>query len=154
MTSTSAAPPIAAKDRAGRWPALPRAPLPEALAICLDLLETDPQSFERAAISWHGRFCGQVQRINIAQAGTALAALDGLRSGDRAAAAERLQMLSRRLGLDEVADTLAGWLADQREWRRLRPPGAPRSNRWTRSRKMRTRTSGLPAADAFKGEHR
>jgi hypothetical protein len=34
---------------------LPHAPLPEALAICLDIVGS--RRDERAAISWHARFC-------------------------------------------------------------------------------------------------
>lgn len=110
-----------------RWTLiLPRAPLPEALAICLDLLEHDTARFEPAAVSWHGRFCVHAPRITIVEARSALAALDDLRGADRDAAARRLRALSLRHDLDEVAETLARWLAGCKARRSRRYPSSPR----------------------------
>lgn len=117
--------PAAARVR--RWTlVLSGAPLPEALAICLDLLEHDAARFERAAVSWHGRFCAHAPRITIAEVRSALAALDDLQGPERDAAARRLQAFSLRHGLDEVADTLTRWLAGRNEQTGRRAPAASR----------------------------
>jgi len=43
---------------------LPHAPLPEALAICLDMVGSG--RYERAAISWHTRFCAYAPGLTFA----------------------------------------------------------------------------------------
>ncbi len=56
---------------------LQRVPLPEALALCL-LLVDDSQRYERAIVRWHGRFCLEVRGVGAGEAQLALAALRAL----------------------------------------------------------------------------
>jgi hypothetical protein len=88
---------------------LPHAPLPEALAICLDMVGS--RRYERAAISWHTRFCGYAPALTFSDAQAMLTALAALRGSEQAAAAAQLATLSRRYGLGDVADAGEKWLA-------------------------------------------
>jgi hypothetical protein len=89
---------------------LPHAPLPEALAICLDMVGSG--RYERAAISWHTRFCGYAPSLTFSDAQAALAALAAFPDARRvAAAAAQLAGLSRRYGLNEVAEVVDSGLA-------------------------------------------
>jgi hypothetical protein len=88
---------------------LPRAPLPEALAICLDMVGS--KRYERAAISWHTRFCSYAPELTFSDAHAVMTALAALPGSRPAAAASRLAELSRRYWLDDVADTVERWAA-------------------------------------------
>ena len=88
---------------------LPHAPLPEALAICLDMVGS--QRYERAAISWHTRFCAYAPAMTFPDAQAMMTALAALPGSDKAAAAAQLAALSRRYGLGDVADAVESWLA-------------------------------------------
>lgn len=92
-----------------------RAPLAEALAICLDLIDDDPLRLERAAVTWHGRFCAHAETTTIAGAEASLAALGGLSSPRRAEHARHLATISRSCGLGDVATVLEGWSAARPE---------------------------------------
>src|SRR5436190_7443002 len=91
--------------------ALPHAPLPEALAICLDMVGSG--RYERAAISWHTRFCAYAPDLTFSDAKAALTALAAFPDSTHAAAARQLAALSRRYGLDEVAEVVDAWLAER-----------------------------------------
>jgi len=73
---------------------LPHAPLPEALAICLDMVGS--ARYERAAISWHTRFCAYAPGLTFADAQAALTALAAFPDSSRSAAAAQLATLTRR----------------------------------------------------------
>jgi hypothetical protein len=88
---------------------LPHAPLPEALAICLDMVGS--RRYERAAISWHTRFCAYAPAMTFLDAQATMTALAALPGSDQAAAAAQLAALSRRYGLGDVADAVESWLA-------------------------------------------
>jgi hypothetical protein len=88
---------------------LPHAPLPEALAICLDMVGS--QHYERAAISWHTRFCAYAPAMTFLDAQAMMTALAALPGPDQAAAAAQLAALSRRYGLGDVAEAVESWLA-------------------------------------------
>jgi hypothetical protein len=88
---------------------LPHAPLPEALAICLDMVGS--RRYERAAISWHTRFCAYAPAITFSDAQAVMRALAALPGSDQAAAATQLAALTRRYGLGDVADAVESWLA-------------------------------------------
>jgi hypothetical protein len=90
---------------------LPHAPLPEALAICLDMVGSE--RYERAAISWHTRFCAYAPELTFSDAQALMTALAALPGSERAAAAAQLAALSRRYWLDDVADTVESWVATQ-----------------------------------------
>src|SRR3954453_3885837 len=80
---------------------LPHAPLPEALAICLDMVGS--KRYERAAISWHARFCSYAPALTFGDAQALMTALAALPGSRRAVAAAQLAALSRRYCLDDVA---------------------------------------------------
>jgi hypothetical protein len=88
---------------------LPHAPLPEALAICLDMVGST--RYERAAISWHTRFCSYAPGLTFSDAQALLTALAALPGSEQAVAAAQLAALSRRHCLDDVADTIERWSA-------------------------------------------
>lgn len=88
---------------------LPHAPLPEALAICLDMVGS--KRYERAAISWHTRFCSYAPGLTFADAQAMLTALAALPGSEPTVAAAQLAALSRRYCLGEVADTVESWSA-------------------------------------------
>jgi hypothetical protein len=88
---------------------LPHAPLPEALAICLDMVGSE--RYERAAISWHTRFCGYSPEMTFSDAQALMTALAALPGSEPAAAAVQLAELSRRYWLDDVADTVESWVS-------------------------------------------
>jgi hypothetical protein len=88
---------------------LPHAPLPEALAICLDMVGS--KGYERAAISWHTRFCSHAPGLTFSDAQALMTALAALPGPEQAAAAVRLAALSRRYCLEDVADIVERWSA-------------------------------------------
>jgi hypothetical protein len=88
---------------------LPRAPLPEALAICFDMVGS--KRYERAAISWHTRFCAYAPDLTFSDAQALMTALAALPGSEPAAAAAQLAELSRRYWLDDVADIVESWAA-------------------------------------------
>ena len=115
---------------------LPRAPLPEALAICLDLVGS--KRYERAAISWHTRFCAYAPELTFSDAQALMTALAALPGSEQAIAATQLAALSRRYGLDDVADTVESWsaarpvpFAARKRPARTRAWSTPRSHRPT-----------------------
>jgi hypothetical protein len=67
--------------------------------------------YERAAISWHTRFCSHAPALTFSDAQSMLTALAALPGSEQAMAAAQLAMLSRRYGLDDVADTVERWSA-------------------------------------------
>ncbi len=90
---------------------LPRAPLDDALRICLGYLEEEPERFEPAAVVWHARWCMHAPELTFAEAISTLEAVQALRGPSATHAAHTLQILSDRHGLDEVAVVLAHWIA-------------------------------------------
>jgi hypothetical protein len=90
---------------------LPHAPLPEALAICLDMIGS--KRYERAAISWHTRFCAYAPELTFSDAQALMTALAALPGSEHGAAAARLAELSRRYWLDDVAETVERWVASR-----------------------------------------
>ena len=69
--------------------------------------------YERAAISWHTRFCAYAPGLSFADAQATLAALAAFPGPRRVAAAAQLAFLSRRYGLDDVAEVVDSWVADR-----------------------------------------
>jgi hypothetical protein len=107
---------------------LPHAPLPEALAICLDMVGS--KRYERAAISWHTRFCAYAPELTFSDAQALMTALAALPGSEQAAGAAQLAALSRRYWLDDVADTLERWMAARPIPLATRPrPGASHAAR-------------------------
>ena len=85
-----------------------RGSLRDGLLVCLGLLATDPERFERAAVVWHRRWCEEQPGIGFAESRAVLSALEALsRSDPEAAAAELLAACPETEGVKEVLD---GWL--------------------------------------------
>jgi hypothetical protein len=88
---------------------LPRVPLAEALAICLLLLDREPERYERAAVRWHSRFCREV-RPSLPDAQLALSALHALAGSGWEAAAQCLGSLCLAASEAGCADAVEEWL--------------------------------------------
>jgi hypothetical protein len=67
--------------------------------------------YERAAISWHTRFCSYAPDLTFVDAQAMMTALAALPGSYQSVAAAQLAALSRRYGLDDVADTVESWSA-------------------------------------------
>jgi hypothetical protein len=74
----------------------PRVSLADELAMCLDILEEDPERFERAATSWHARWCSDIADLTLVDAHTALTALESL-AGPNGTDAARVSDISARI---------------------------------------------------------
>jgi hypothetical protein len=99
------------KSTATRRPvpsAVLRGSLRDGLLVCLGLLATDPERFERAAVVWHRRWCAEQPGIGFAESRAVLSALEELSCSDpEAAAADLLAACPETEGVKEVLD---GWL--------------------------------------------
>ena len=85
--------------------------LTDALALCLVLLDSRPERFERAALHWHGRFCREVDGVMLDEANAVLALLSALRGPRRAPAAHALAELFDRRALAQASEALIRWAA-------------------------------------------
>jgi hypothetical protein len=85
-----------------------RGSLRDGLLVCLGLLATDPECFERAAVVWHRRWCAEQPGLGFAESRAVLSALEALSCSDpEAAAADLLEACPENEGVKEVLD---GWL--------------------------------------------
>jgi hypothetical protein len=76
--------------------------------MCLALVESDPERFERAAIVWHSRWCALTPEVGFAESRAVLDALESMVCVDPAAAGRALRSACEDSdGLHEVID---GWL--------------------------------------------
>jgi hypothetical protein len=82
--------------------------LEDALAICLALLDREPETYPRAAAKWASRFAIE-RRLTLTDAQLALAALAALPSESGRAGAEALIELADRYQLRRVEDLLTAW---------------------------------------------
>lgn len=99
---------------------LPSPPgLEDALAICLALLDREPETYPRAAAKWASRFAIE-RRLTLTDAQLALAALATLPGDGARAGIEALVELSERYGLRRVDEVISDWI----EWRQA--PHRPR----------------------------
>jgi hypothetical protein len=88
---------------------LPRPPdLEDALAICLALLDREPETYPRAAAKWASRFAIE-QRLTLTDAQLTLAALAALPGESARAGVEALIELAGRYRLQRVDDLLHTW---------------------------------------------
>lgn len=95
-------------------------PLPEALTACLELLETDQERFERAALLWHARLCRHAPGLGLAEARAVLDALRALAMPNWRRGAHELALLCAQAELKDVAEALQRW-RDDRSRLRARP---------------------------------
>jgi hypothetical protein len=89
----------------------PRVSVADELALCLSMLDQDPGRFERAAASWHARWCGDLADLTLVDAHTALAALESLAGPNATDAARVLRYLCVRHGQRAVPEVLERWIA-------------------------------------------
>jgi hypothetical protein len=80
-----------------------RGSLCDGLLMCLALVTSDPERFERAAVVWHRRWCAQSRGSGFAESRAVLDALESLAYGDPDAAAQALRSACADTeGVDEV----------------------------------------------------
>jgi hypothetical protein len=91
-------------------PVRPRVSLADELATCLDMLEEDPERFEQAATSWHARWCSVIADLTLADAHTALTALEALAGPNGTDAARVLRYLCARHGQRGTSEVLERWI--------------------------------------------
>lgn len=84
--------------------------LEDALAICIVFLKADPAAYPPAATRWHARFVLE-RRASPPDAHLALAALNAMVGGDRAAAAGTLLALCQSYRLPRAATILKPLMA-------------------------------------------
>jgi hypothetical protein len=99
----------------GRSPtgSVARVSLADELATCLDMLEGDPERFERAATSWHARWCSEIADLTLVDAHTALTALESLAGPNGTDAARVLRYLCARHGQRGTSAVLERWIEHQ-----------------------------------------
>jgi hypothetical protein len=89
---------------------LPRPPdLEDALAICLALLDREPETYPRAAAKWASRFAIE-RRLTLTDAQLVLAALAALPGDGAKAGVEALIELAERNKLNRIDQLLTTWL--------------------------------------------
>lgn len=104
------------RERAGR--PRPRAGggglgLDEALAVCLVLLEQEPEHYARWAARWGSRFVREADGLDLEQSAFALAALGAMRGRARIPAARALEELCELGGQERCAAVLERWLVER-----------------------------------------
>ena len=85
-----------------------RGSLRDGLLVCLSLLRTDPERFERAAVVWHRRWCAERPEIGFAESRAVLSALEALPASAPEAAAVRLRAACPQT--EGVTEVLDAWL--------------------------------------------
>jgi hypothetical protein len=90
--------------------ATPRVSLAHELETCLALLDGDAEHYERAAASWHARWCVELTTLTVAEIDLALTLLHAIAGPRGAAAARALRALCLGHGQDAVAGALERWL--------------------------------------------
>jgi hypothetical protein len=91
---------------------LPRPPgLEDALAICLALLDREPETYPRAAAKWASRFAIE-RRLTLTDAQLTLAALAALPGEGARAGVEALIELGERHRVRRVDELLTRWVEE------------------------------------------
>ena len=90
---------------------LRRVDLPDALAICLVLLDGGSARYDRAAVRWHGRFALEAPGLELRDATLVLASLDALRGDHGDAGAQALVALFEASGRSDLGEVVARWAA-------------------------------------------
>jgi hypothetical protein len=90
-------------------------PLPEALELCLLLLDAEPARYDRAAARWHARACLELRAVGVDEAGLMLAALTALRGPEANAGAAALAAACRARSLPAAAIAVERWAARRAE---------------------------------------
>jgi hypothetical protein len=79
--------------------------------MCLGLLGSDPERFERAAVVWHSRWCAASPGIGFAESRAVLDALESMADDPGVAAPALRSACGETEGVDDVIE---GWLAKRR----------------------------------------
>ena len=85
---------------------LPHVSLADALAICLVLLDREPELYGRAAARWTARYCLEVRGVALEEAVAVLGAMALLRTPHRAVARRTLLDLCSARNLGGVCEVL------------------------------------------------
>lgn len=93
---------------------LPRVGLPEALAICLLLLDTEPDRYPPAAARWAARFILEHPGVGVGEAQLALSSLAALPGAGWVGGAEALVALCKLRRVDRAAEVLDLWAERRR----------------------------------------
>jgi hypothetical protein len=91
--------------------ATPRVSLEDELATCLAFLDRDARRYERAAASWHARWCVELTTLTVAEIDLAMTLLRAIAGPRGIAAARTLRSLCLGHGQDAVAETLERYVA-------------------------------------------
>ncbi len=89
---------------------LPHVALDDALALCLLLVDEDPDRYGRAAVRWHARLCREMRALTIDESALALSALGALPGSGGEAGAQALIALCERHGLHRAEGWLEEWV--------------------------------------------
>ena len=103
-------PHLVAPYRSPAESARPQVSVADELTLCLTMLDQDPERFERAAASWHARWCSGLADLTLVDAHTALTALESLAGPNGADAARVLRYLCVRHGQRAVPEVLERWI--------------------------------------------
>jgi hypothetical protein len=106
-------PHLVAPDQSPAASMRPRVSVADELAVCLTVLDQDPERFERAAASWHARCCSELADLTLVDAYTALTALESLAGPNGTDAARVLRHLCLRYGQRAVPEVLGRWIAQR-----------------------------------------
>jgi hypothetical protein len=90
-----------------------RLSLADELAECLRAVDQEPARFEVAAAAWHARWCIELPTMTLAEAQTALTALQAIAGPTGADAAKVLRDLCLRHGQAGTAEVLERWIAER-----------------------------------------
>ncbi len=90
-----------------------RLELHDALAVCLVLLEGEPERYGAWAARWASRFVHEAAGADVDEAALVLSALIALRGRARLAAARALEELCELGGQQRSAAVLERWLVDR-----------------------------------------
>jgi hypothetical protein len=93
---------------------LPRVGLPDALAICLLLLEAEPDRYPPAAARWAARFVLEHPGVGVGEAQLVLSSLAALRGAGWVGGSEALVALCRLRRVDRAAEVLDAWAERRR----------------------------------------
>jgi hypothetical protein len=101
-----------------------RVSVADELAMCLTKLDHDPEGFERAATTWHARWCADLDDLTLVDAHIALTALESLAGPNGTEAARVLRYLCMSHGQRAVPDVLERWIAHRGTRQDTRSPAA------------------------------
>lgn len=88
---------------------LERVNLEDALALCLLVLDEEPQRYPRAAVRWLARFCDEAPSVVLDEAVLVATLLAALRGESAALTGHSLRELFAEAGRAELAGAVRSW---------------------------------------------